>query len=207
MNTSLTKKQKNILDYIQDFIDENEYSPSYREIAKNFKLSSVSTIHQHVQALQSKGYLSSDGNENSSSARSLEPTKTPRPSKSGIVNIPLVGLITAGQPIEALVENDQISIPETLVKKGHYYSLKVKGDSMIDDGIFDGDFVIIEEKDTADNGEIVVALLENQFATLKRYYREKDHIRLQPANSSMEPFRVKNVKVQGKVVGLLRSYL
>jgi repressor LexA len=201
MSTPLTKKQKNVLDFICTFLEDKGYAPSYREIAQEFSLSSVATVHQHVQTLQEKGYLASDGK------RSLELTSLARPAPSAsIVDIPLVGLITAGQPIEALLEHEQLSVPQSMVGRGRYYSLRVKGDSMIEDGILDGDYVVVEEKDQADNGDIVVALLENQFATLKRYYKEKDHIRLQPANSSMEPFRVKNVKIQGKVVGLLRRY-
>jgi repressor LexA len=201
MSTPLTKKQKKVLDFICVFLEDKGYAPSYREIAQEFSLSSVATVHQHVQTLQEKGYLASDGK------RSLELTSLARPTPSAsIVDIPLVGLITAGQPIEALLEHEELSVPQSMVGRGRYYSLRVKGDSMIEDGILDGDYVVVEEKDQADNGDIVVALLENQFATLKRYYKEKDHVRLQPANSSMEPFRVKSVKIQGKVVGLLRRY-
>ena len=198
---SLTKKQRLVLDFITDFLEGNGYAPSYREIAEKFGLSSVSTIHDHVRGLQAKGYLDS-----AEGRRSLEPTLKARPQVAGAVDIPLVGLITAGQPIEALVEHEQLTVPQGMVGRGRYYSLRVKGDSMIEDGIFDGDYVIIEERDHADDGEIVVALLENQFATLKRFYREKDHVRLQPANSNMEPFRVKEVTVQGRVVGLIRRY-
>jgi repressor LexA len=202
-STSLTKKQRHILDFITSFIKRKAYSPSYREIAQHFKLSSVATVHQHVQTLQEKGFLQSEGKDGQ--YRSLEPT-TARSPEHSLVDIPLVGLITAGQPIEALQEHETLTIPQNMVGRGHYYSLRVKGDSMIEDGILDGDYVIVEERDTAHNGEIIVALLENQFATLKRFYKERDHVRLQPANSSMEPFRVRSVKIQGKVVGLLRSY-
>jgi repressor LexA len=203
MNSPLTKKQRQILDFITTFLEKHAYAPSYREIAKRFTLSSPATVHQHVKTLQDKGYLSSEGVGH----RSINLTARSRPIPStSVVEIPLVGLITAGQPIEALVEQEQLSIPQAMVGRGRYYSLRVKGDSMIEDGIFDGDYVVIEERDHADNGDIVVALLENRFATLKRFYKEKDHIRLQPANSSMEPFRVRNVKVQGKVVGLIRRY-
>ncbi len=198
---SLTKKQRNILDYITLVIESKGYSPTYREIAKKFKFSSVSTVYDHIKNLQSKGYLESEEGSGSISLTSNTTTED-----SGTVDVPLVGLITAGKPIEALEEKERINIPEIMVGRGHYFALKVKGESMIEDGILDGDFVVVEEKDQATNGDIVVALLENQFATLKRYYQEKTHIRLQPANSSMEPFRVKDVKVQGKVVGLIRKY-
>jgi len=202
---SLTKKQRLILDFITGFLGKKGYSPSYREIATHFKLSSVATVHEHVQTLQSKGFLQAEGKSKDKTYRSLEPTNNRRPEQD-LVDIPLVGLITAGQPIEALQEQETLTIPQNMVSRGNYYSLRVKGDSMIEDGILDGDYVIVEERDTAHNGEIVVALLENQFATLKRFYKERDHVRLQPANSSMEPFRVRSVKIQGKVVGLLRSY-
>lgn len=201
ISPTLTKKQRQVLDYITEFLTKKGYSPSYREIANRFKLSSVATVHQHVQTLQDKGYLQTDGGTN----RSLGLTTSRDPEKT-TVDIPLVGLITAGQPIEALQEQETMSVPQDMVGRGHYFSLRVKGDSMIEDGILDGDYVIIEEQDTANNGDIVVALLQNQFATLKRFYKERDHVRLQPANSSMEPFRVRSVKIQGKVIGLLRSY-
>src|SRR3990167_4040442 len=204
MKGSLTKKQRGVLDFVTEFLEEHGYAPSYREIAEALGLSSVSTIHEHVRGLQAKGYLDPE----TDGQRALEPTFKARPLPSdGAAVIPLVGLITAGQPIEALVEHEQLTVPQGMINtRNRFYSLRVKGDSMIEDGIFDGDYVIIEERDHADDGEIVVALLENQFATLKRFYREKDHIRLQPANSSMEPFRVRDVKVQGRVVGLIRRY-
>ena len=202
---SLTKKQRLILDYVDGFLTKKGYSPSYREIAQHFKLSSVATVHQHVQTLQSKGYLQPEAKDGDKSYRSLEPT-APAQADNSVVDIPLVGLITAGQPIEALQEPDTMTVPQTMLGRGNYYSLRVKGDSMIEDGILNGDFVIIEDQNVANNGDIVVALLENQFATLKRYYKESDHIRLQPANAAMEPFRVRSVKIQGKVVGLVRSY-
>src|SRR3990172_12305426 len=209
MNHTLTKKQRQVLDYISRFIKERSFAPSYREIAKHFSLSSVATVHQHIKTLQGKGYLTSGKGHSRAprSARSRDLTTKAQPlMHAGVAEIPLVGLITAGQPIEALVEHEQLQVPANMVGRGSYYSLRVKGESMIEDGIYDGDYVIIEERDRADDGEIVVALLGNQFATLKRYYKEKDHIRLQPANSSMEPFRVKSVTIQGRVVGLIRRY-
>ncbi|MFO0702446.1 MAG: transcriptional repressor LexA [Candidatus Andersenbacteria bacterium] len=203
MKVGLTKKQRMVLDFVTSFLEDKGYAPSYREIAEELGLSSVSTIHEHVRGLQAKGYLDPEVE----GQRSLEPTMKAQPQPSAaVVEIPLVGLITAGQPIEALVEHEQLAVPQGMVGRGRYYSLRVKGDSMIEDGIFDGDYVIIEERDHAQDGEIVVALLENQFATLKRFYQEKDHVRLQPANASMEPFRVKDVTVQGRVVGLIRRY-
>lgn len=211
--TRLTKKQKQLLDYIRSFQDENGYSPSYREIAKHFKLSSPATVSQHIRNLEDSGFL----NVTASEARSLELTQEAisetQPNYERIPElasdmIPLAGLITAGLPIEAVEEKEMFHIP-SFVRKGQadVFALRVKGDSMIEDGIFDGDYVIIKRQNTAQDGDIVVALIDNEYATLKRYYREKDHIRLQPANASMEPFRIKGrLKIQGKLTGLIRRY-
>src|SRR3990167_3866902 len=153
MKNTLTKKQRQILDFITVFLEKHAYAPSYREIAKKFSLSSPSTVHQHVRTLQDKGYLSSQ----SVGHRALNLTNRARPEPTAlVVDIPLVGLITAGQPIEALIEHEQLSIPQSMVGRGRYYSLRVKGDSMIEDGIFDGDYVVVEERDHANNGDIVV---------------------------------------------------
>lgn len=200
---TLTKKQRNILDFITHVIKSKGYSPTYREIAKKFHFSSVSTVYDHIRNLQKKGYLRYPKQDKSG----INLADTARAaSANSSTNIPLVGLITAGKPIEALEEKERLNVPAYIMRKGPHFALRVKGKSMIEDGILDGDYVIVKEENSADNGDIVVALLENQFATLKRFYKEKDHIRLQPANSSMEPFRVKNVKIQGLVVGLIRRY-
>ncbi len=201
---TLTKKQRAILDFITKFIKSKGYSPTYREIAKKFRFSSVATVYDHIRNLQGKGYLGQEKKGHGSINLLATNNKPQNPASS--ISIPLAGLITAGKPIEALEEKEQLDIPSHMVGRGHHFALRVKGESMIEDGILDGDYVIIKEKDEASNGDIIVALLENQFATLKRFYKEKDHIRLQPANSTMEPFRVKNVKVQGLVVGLMRKY-
>ena len=213
--STLTKKQKAILDYIAEFQADYGYSPSYREIADHFKLASTATVFQHVKNLESRGYVRIAENE----ARSIELVGTPdkQPELSVEIEavpeiasdmIPLAGLITAGQPIEAVEEREMISVPVNIATNdGKHFALKVKGESMIEDGIHDGDYVIIQKQDTAKDGDTVVALIDNEYATLKRYYKEKDHIRLQPANSSMEPFRIKgNLKIQGKLIGLIRHY-
>ncbi|MFC1640773.1 transcriptional repressor LexA [Patescibacteria group bacterium] len=212
---NLTKKQKEIFDFISDFQCDNGFSPSYREIAKRFDLSSTATVFQHVKNLESRGYVTISENE----ARSIELHPNNPQYLDSSVNvdqvpdiasdmIPLAGLITAGEPIEAVEEKELVSVPSYCTgPKGEYFALRVKGDSMIEDGIFDGDYVVIKKQDTAQDGDIVVALLENQYATLKRYYRESDHVRLQPANSAMEPFRIKeNLQIQGKLTGLIRKY-
>lgn len=195
----LTKRQKEILDYIESFLASHDYSPSYREIAEFFHLSSIATISDHLDNLREKGYLTKDYNE----ARSLQ--LTPRWDERTF-EIPLIGIIAAGSPIEAIRTNETIDIPKDMMGK-NVFALKVRGDSMIGDGIFDGDYIIIEQTDSPRNGEIVVALLDNDSATLKRFYREKDHIRLQPANSKYQPIRVKKVIVQGRVKGVIRKFV
>ncbi|HDQ22654.1 MAG TPA: transcriptional repressor LexA [Candidatus Uhrbacteria bacterium] len=196
----LTKRQKQIIDFIQQFTDDNGYAPSYREIGQHFGLSSTATVAEHIQTLQQKGYLKTDPNE----ARSIEIIEE---TKAEAIFLSLAGLITAGQPIEAVEEKEKIAVPADLVKdEAKSYVLKVKGDSMIEEGIYDGDYVIVEQNESPRNGQVVVALLDNAFATLKKFYKEANHIRLQPANSSMEPIFAKNVIVQGVVRAVIRKF-
>jgi repressor LexA len=194
----LTKRQKEILDYIEQYIASHDYAPSYREIAEFFHLSSVATVSDHIDNLKNKGFLTKDYNE----ARSLQ--LTPRWDERTF-QIPLLGVIAAGSPIEAIRTSETIDIPKDMMGK-NVFALKVRGDSMIEDGIFDGDYIIVEQTSNPRNGEIVVALLDNENATLKRFYREKDHIRLQPANSKYNPIRTKRVVVQGRVKGVIRKF-
>lgn len=199
----LTKKQREVLDFIERFVQENGYTPSYREIAKGLGLSSPSTVYQHIQALCEKGVINTaeDG-----SARSIELVEDELSSMS--VVLPLSGLITAGEPIEAVEENEAFAVPtDFVVDIENSYVLRVKGRSMIEDGIFDGDYVVIERNPSPKNGDVVVALLDNQYATLKRFYREAKHIRLQPANSTMDPIIVKgDVNIQGIVRAVMRKF-
>lgn len=200
----LTKKQKQVLDCIEDFIQAYGYTPSYREIASILGYSSPSTVHQHVQALCEKGIINTaeDG-----SARSIELVE-PESFSAMSIMLPLAGIITAGEPIEAVEDSDAFAVPSDFVlDPTNSYVLKVKGRSMIEDGIFDGDYVVIERNHSPRNGEIVVALLDNEYATLKRFYREKNHIRLQPANSTMQPIFVKgNLNIQGIVRAVIRKF-
>ncbi len=195
----LTKRQAQILAYITDFIQKEGYAPSYREIGEHFNLSSTATVAEHVEALRQKGHLTYEERL----ARSIQ--VTPDLNLSNMVAVPLLGAIAAGRPIEAVVTSETIEIPRDMMAP-NVYALRVKGDSMIKDGILSGDYVIIQQTNQAKNGEIVVALLENESVTLKRFYRERDHIRLQPANDSYEPIRVKQVSIQGKVRGLIRKF-
>jgi repressor LexA len=198
----LTKRQKEILDHIVEYVREKGFAPSYRELGEQLGIASTATVHEHIKNLEAKGYLSGiDG-----SARSME--VDPAVARMGkAIELPLVGLITAGEPIEAIEEKEAVDVPSNLVgNAAETYVLRVKGDSMIEDGIHSGDLVVVEKNPAPQNGEIVVALLDNMYATLKRFYREKGRIRLQPANRNMQPIYVKDVLVQGVVRGLIRDF-
>ena len=197
----LTKKQNDILRFIVSYMKDYDYSPSYREIADNFNISSPATIHEHIQTLKSKGFLKLNPNM----PRSLELTsKVMRMGKS--IELPLLGLIAAGAPIEAVEEHETMVVPAGLLKDEDSYVLQVKGESMIEDGILNGDYVVVERNYFPKNGDVVVALLDNAYVTLKRFFREKNAIRLQPANSAMEPIFVKDVAIRGIVRAVIRKF-
>ncbi len=199
----LTKRQKQILDFIIGFIADNGYAPTFQEIGEYFDLSSPATVHQHIKALEEKGYLKSEYN----AKRSLEVLSVKDDSMSLAYQIPLVGLITAGEPIEAIEEHETIAVPSNLVlHQENTFVLQVKGDSMVGDGILSGDYVVVERSNYPKNGDIIVALLDNTYATLKRFYREQTRIRLQPANGKYKPIYVKDLIVQGIVRGVIRNY-
>ena len=190
------------MDFITEFTGDKGYAPSLREIGEHFNLSSPATTHAHVQALKQKGMLKTSFNE----ARSIEiiPANV---NWAASLELPLVGLITAGEPIEAVEDNDTIAVPADFVTdSANSYVLKVKGESMIEDGILDGDYVIVERNPSPQNGDVVVALLNNAYATLKKFYRESKRIRLQPANSSMKPIYAADPLIQGVVRGVIRKY-
>jgi len=202
MGDSLTKKQRTVLDFIVNYVKDFGCAPTYREIAEALDLSSPASIHQYMKALEEKGYVSMSHNE----ARSIELTSKSLPVPQA-VSLPLIGLIAAGEPIEAVEQREAIGVPVSLVDDpANSYVLRVKGESMIEDGILDGDYVIVERNPSPRNGDIVVALLDNTYATLKRFYREKTRIRLQPANSTMSPIYVADPIIQGVVKGLIRSF-
>ncbi len=202
MSNNLTKKQRLILDFISEFTKDNGYAPSYREIGEHFKLSSPATVHSHIQTLKQKGFLKTSFN----SARSIElvPVRT---NWTASLELPLLGLITAGEPIEAVEDKETIAVPADFVSdNANSFVLRVKGESMIDDGILDGDYVIIERNPSPRNGDVVVALLNNAYATLKKFYRETNRIRLQPANSTMKPIYATDPLIQGVVKGVIRKF-
>lgn len=198
----LTKKQKKILDYITKYIKENDYSPTYEEIKRHFKLSAVSNIHQHIETLKRKGYLEKEENQ----PRAIELSKKHKKSDL-LVEIPLVGTITAGEPVETYEIPESITVSKNLLtKSGKHFALKVSGDSMIDEGIFDGDTVVIRKQQTAENGDNVVALINGSETTLKKIYKEKNEFRLQPANPNLKPIFVKELEIQGKVINVIRTF-
>src|SRR3989338_448247 len=195
----LTKRQKQILDFVTNFIGKNDYSPSLEEIKRHFRLRSVATVHEHIETLQSKEYLSKEEHQ----PRSLSISKEEKNTK-----IPLLGLIAAGEPIEAIQEYETISIPKHLLtNSGEHFALRVKGDSMIQEGIFDGDNVIIRKQNTAEDGDTIVALINQNEVTLKKIYRVSGGFKLQPANPSIQAFIVKQLIIQGKVFSVMRSYV
>ena len=198
---SLTKRQSEILRFVSKFIKDYDYAPSYREIAEGMGLSSPSTIHQHLQVLKGKGFLSMDPDV----PRGIEiSNKIMQLGKS--IELPLVGLITAGVPIEAVEQQETMAVPADLVQDENAFVLKVKGTSMIDEGILDGDYVVVERNHSPHNGDVVVALLNNAYATLKKFYRETNRIRLQPANATMSPIYCKDVVIQGVVRAIIRKF-
>lgn len=198
---TLTKKQKQILDYIKSYISKKKISPTIEEIRKHFKLSALSTVHQHIEELEKKGFIEKNG----SSARGIELKKS---DQYNLVKVPLIGTITAGQPIEAIeTGTEHILVASNKIHKtDEYYALRVQGDSMIDEGIFDGDTVVIKKQSSAENGQTVVAVIDENEATLKKIYRGKNKFRLQPANQTMLPIYRKEVEIRGVVVEIIRNF-
>lgn len=201
---ALTKRQREILNYLSVYAEQNGYAPSFEEIARQFNYNSLATVHEHLSNLERKGYIKRAFNE-SRSIEILPSEAVPR-----AVELPLLGSVAAGLPIEALEVDETVHVPESLVgRAGGHYVLRVRGNSMIDEQIRDGDMVVINERRSVDNGETVIALIDNTAATVKKFYRERDgRIRLQPANETMNPLYVheNDVTIQGVVVGVLRHY-
>jgi len=204
MPVTLYRRQKQIVDFIHQYIQAKGHSPTLQEIADAMNLSSLATVHEHIATLVRKGVLKKyDG-----SVRGLEIVDPRYTGETAGMDLPILGFIAAGKPIEPFTDpNASFSVsPAMVTGKKRSFVLQVKGDSMIDEGILDGDYVVIEEEKEAANGDIVVALLENGLATLKRFFKEATRIRLEPANSSMSPIYATNVKIQGKVVGVIRKF-
>ena len=203
----LTERQRDILQFIRDFQKQRGVAPTHREICDQFGFSSYGTVYKHLSLLEKKGLIRRDWNQK----RGVELVEQNEPAKAaereGVRELPLFGYIAAGRPIDVDVSDETITVPEHLTSRGENYVLKVRGDSMIEDGIFDGDLVIISRRERADNGEMVVANVAGE-VTLKRLYKEGERVRLQPANSMMSPIfaPAADVSVQGVVVGLMRRF-
>ncbi len=196
---ALTKKQKDVLDFITGYVREHGYSPTQKEIQEFFGFKSLGSVQDYIKYLTAGGFLNND----SHSVRGLMPSTVQQNSE----DIPLLGNIAAGTPIEAIESTDMISVPVQMLGKGQHYALKVKGESMIDDGILNGDIAIIKHQTQADNGQIVVAVVDNE-TTLKRYFKKSKQVELHPANKTMKPIIIKDkeCEIRGLMVGLLRTY-
>ncbi len=201
---ALTRRQKLILDFISEYIEGHGYAPSFEEIAGEFGYTSLATVHEHVSNLERKGYIRKSFNQ----SRSIELVR--RDALPGAVELPLLGEVAAGQPIEAIPDSETILVPPDLLRKtGENYVLRVVGTSMIEEQIRDGDYIIVNSRPTANDGEMVVALVGGESATVKKLYRERDgRVRLQPANEALSPIFVDpdDLTIQGIVVGVIRRY-
>ena len=198
----LTKRQREILDYLNEFIEHHGYAPSLEEIGRRFGLSSLATVHKHLSNLQEKGFIKRAWNR----SRSIE--LMPTRSGARARDIPLLGRVSAGEPIEAILSSETVSVPEEFLGKRDTYALRVKGNSLIDEQIRNDDIVILEDRKSVSNGETVVALIDDSEATLKTYYLESNQVRLQPQNPTMTPLVLdsERVQVQGVVIGIMRRY-
>ncbi|HZU41346.1 MAG TPA: transcriptional repressor LexA [Terriglobales bacterium] len=209
---AITKRQRQVYDFISSFVQSNGYSPSFEEIGEGLGLSSLATVHKHISNLEKKGLLKRDYNR----SRSIDVLAPRGRMKQAMgmaavatagVSLPLLGRIAAGQPIEAVQNPETISLGD-ITRSRDVYVLQVRGDSMQDEHIVDGDYVLVENTKIAHNGDIVVALVDGSETTLKYFFKEGDKIRLQPANSALKPIIVpaQNVQIQGRVIGILRKY-
>ena len=200
----LTKRQSEILEFVRGYITEQGYAPSFEEIAGKFEFQSLATVHEHLSNLERKGYIRRAHNE----SRAIE--VLPPRGQAIATEIPLLGTVAAGSPIESLAHDETVAVPDDLLpRRGPNYALRVRGQSMIEEHICDGDVVVVHGREAAENGEMVIALVNGSEATVKKYYREPGGwVRLQPANATMSPmrFQERDVVIQGVVVGVLRKY-
>jgi repressor LexA len=202
MRTMLTPRRKQILEFLEHFIEEHGYAPTIQEIGRHFHLNSTATVHKHLTALEQLGLI--ERSQHRTRAIEFKGAAT----EEGPPQVPLLGKIAAGRPIEAILLPETAYVPKDMLGRGRTFALRVQGDSMIDEGIFDKDLIVVLAKQTADNGQIIVALVDGQHATVKKFYREKTQIRLQPANESHKPLVLdpERVQIQGLVIGVIRHY-
>ena len=200
---SITARQRHVYEFISRYIAKNDQPPTLAEIGKHFKMSSSASVHSILSALEREGLIKRIPNV----SRGIE--LVPREDELNEDEIPLLGLVAAGQPIEAILSHDTVSAPRDLVGRGRTFALRVRGDSMIEENIQDGDIIIVASQKTAENGQMVVALIDGNYATVKKFYREPDFIRLEPANPQFKPIFIKTsdrIQIQGVVRGLIRKY-
>lgn len=204
MPVTLYKRQREILDFVSQFIQKKGFSPTLQEIADALELSSLATVHEHLEALVKKGIVK----RYQGAVRGIKVLDQKIAAALEGIELPLVGYIAAGQPLEAIEDpSDTVSVSSSMLSgKKRAFVLQVRGDSMIEEGILDGDCVVVEQQNIAQNGDIVVALLDNGLATLKRFFKEPNRIRLEPANAEMAPIYATKVQIQGRVVGVIRRY-
>jgi len=199
---TLTRRQKELLDFLEAYIRRHGYAPTLEETGQEFGLHSLATVHKHLTNLETKGLI----RRRAGHSRALEVVRRSRPTES--VELPLLGMAAAGRPIEAMLENETVAVPAAMVRRPESFVLRVRGDSMRDEGVLDGDMVVVESRPTAESGETIVAVIDGE-ATVKKFHRERGgRIRLQPANEKYPPMilRERDVEIRGVVVGLLRRY-
>ncbi len=202
MTIVLPKQKQRILEYLKDYIKRHGYAPTLSEIARKFQVTSLATVHEHLEKLERLGFIKRDNKP-----RELRIVADEAAPSEDAVSLPIVGTITAGQPIEAIEHIEEgMPVPKQLIGNKRAYILRVKGDSMIESLIADGDYVILEKTEYAKDGDMVVALLEDGTATLKKFFKTRNLIRLQPANKKYKPLYTKNVIIQGRVIGIIRKF-
>ena len=210
MTVILPNKKQQLLDFLKSYVNDRGYAPTLSEIAKKFKVSSLATVHEHMAFLEKHGFIKRTGNIQSRELEIVDSRDNNVEStflEGSMHSLPLVGLITAGEPIEAVENREaEIAVPAEITRGRQCYILKVRGDSMVESLISDGDLVIVEKTEYAKNGDMVVAVLDDGTATLKKFYKEKNYVRLQPANAKYQPLMVENVIIRGRVVGIIRKY-
>jgi len=202
----ITAKQRRVYEFIKGYIGSNEEPPTIAEIGRHFQISSSASVHGILSALEREGLIKRTPNI----SRGIEIVKQTANGDEDRGEIPLLGTVAAGQPIEAILSHDTISVPTDMQGRGRTFALRVRGDSMIDENIQDGDFIVVTSQKTADNGQVVVALIDGNYATVKKFYREPDFIRLEPANPQFKPIFIKTperIQIQGVVTGLIRKYV
>ncbi len=213
MRTTLTPRRKEILEYLQGYIAEHGYAPTIQEIGQHFNLNSTATVHKHLTALEELGFIERWQHRTRAIECKGEKQENKQPithwqTEEDISQVPMLGRIAAGRPIEAILVPETTYVPKDMIARGRIFALQVQGDSMIDEGIFDKDTIVVMAKQSAENGQIVVALVDSQHATVKKFYREKAGVRLQPANEAHKPLLLEadRIQIQGIVIGVIRRY-